>query len=187
MDVRDECSVQAAIENAIGRFDYLDILINNAGITSPGAPLNEQDWDVWTNILTVNLNGVAFGMKHVCRTCSSAVTGGSSTPPPQLAHKPAPNHGAYCASRAAVTALTASVAQEVADRGITVNCVCPGMTQTAMLNVGGGGRGGEAAGSSHQAGCACGRDRLCLVFLASDAAFFFIAQSISPNGGNVMW
>jgi NAD(P)-dependent dehydrogenase (short-subunit alcohol dehydrogenase family) len=59
-----------------------------------------------------------------------------NTPAP-LAHKPVANHGASYASKAAVIAATASVAHEGAGAGIAVNCVCPGMTNTAMLHVGG--------------------------------------------------
>jgi NAD(P)-dependent dehydrogenase (short-subunit alcohol dehydrogenase family) len=83
------------------------------------------------------LKGVAFGMKHVLPHMIARGDGRIINTSSQLAHKPVANHSAYCASKAAVTALTASVAQEVAGQGITVNCVCPGMTDTAMLHVGG--------------------------------------------------
>ena len=50
---------------AIAAFGHLDIMVNNAGITSGGAPVHAQDWDLWDRIFDVNLKGVAFGMKHV--------------------------------------------------------------------------------------------------------------------------
>lgn len=188
VDVTDELSVATAIRETIKTFGHLDILVNNAGITSSGAAIKDQDWAVWDNILSVNLKGVAFGMKHAIPHMLERRYGRIINTSSQLAHKPVGNHSAYCASKAAVTALTASVAQEVAAHGITVNCVCPGMTNTSMLYVGGEsfvaeklralpiGRAGEVAEVASA-----------YVYLASDAAAFFIGQSLSPNGGDVMW
>ncbi len=188
VDVTDEISVAETVRRTLERFGHIDILVNNAGITSSGAPIHRQDWDVWSAIFDVNLKGVAYGMKHVIPHMLERGYGRIINTSSQLAHKPVGNHGAYCASKAAVTALTASVAQEVASAGITVNCVCPGMTNTAMLWVGGAefvnaklaalpiGRAGEPdeVASAY-------------VYLASDLAGFFVGQSISPNGGDVMW
>lgn len=188
IDVTDEASVSGAIRNATDRFGHIDILVNNAGITSSGAPIQHQDWDVWTKIFDVNLKGVAYGMKHVIPHMVERGYGRIINTSSQLAHKPVGNHGAYCASKAAVTALTASVAQEVAGSGITVNCVCPGMTNTAMLWV-----GGEEFVKPKLAALPIGRAgepeeiASAYVYLASDLAGFFIGQSISPNGGDVMW
>ena len=188
IDVNNEVSVAEAIRRTIDCLGHIDILVNNAGITSAGAPIHEQNWDVWTSIFNVNLKGVAYGMKHVIPHMLERGYGRIINTSSQLAHKPVGNHGAYCASKAAVTALTASVAQEVASSGITVNCVCPGMTNTAMLWVGGAefvnaklatlpiGRAGEPEEIASA-----------YVYLASDMAGFFVGQSISPNGGDVMW
>jgi NAD(P)-dependent dehydrogenase (short-subunit alcohol dehydrogenase family) len=188
VDVKDEPSIARVIANAIERFGHLDILVNNAGITSAGAAIQHQDMQVWSNIVATNLTGVALGMKHVMPHMLQRRYGRIINTSSQLAHKPVANHGAYCASKAAVTALTASVAQEVASHGITVNCVCPGMTDTAMLYVGGTSFVEEKlkalpigrAGSVIEVASA-------YVYLASDDAAFFIGQSLSPNGGDVMW
>ena len=188
VDVTDEASVKNALQQAIAGLGHIDILVNNAGVTSSGSAMQDQDWDVFTKIFNVNLMGVAYGMKHVIPHMQGRGQGRIINTSSQLAHKPIANHGAYCASKAAVTALTASVAQEVAGAGITVNCVCPGMTDTAMLYVGGAefvelnlkalpiGRAGNPAEIASA-----------YVYLASDAAAFFIGQSLSPNGGDVMW
>ena len=188
VDVVKEASVASVVSEAIAAFGYIDILVNNAGVTSAGAPLQSQDWDVWDRIFDVNLKGVAYGMKHVLPHMIERGYGRIINTSSQLAHKPVANHSAYCASKAAVTALTASVAQEVASHGVTVNCVCPGMTDTAMLHIGGRtfveeklkalpiGRPGTPAEVAST-----------YVYLASNAAAFFIGQSLSPNGGDVMW
>jgi NAD(P)-dependent dehydrogenase (short-subunit alcohol dehydrogenase family) len=188
VDVTDEASVAGVVRQSIEMLGHIDILVNNAGATSAGAPIQDQDWDIWSKIFEVNLKGVAYGMKHVIPHMLERRYGRIINTSSQLAHKPVANHGAYCASKAAVTALTASVAQEVAGSGITVNCVCPGMTNTAMLWVGGAefvnaklaalpiGRAGEPEEVASA-----------YVYLASGLAGFFVGQSISPNGGDVMW
>lgn len=188
VDAVDEASVADVVAHGISAFGHLDIMVNNAGITSAGAPLHAQDWGLWDRIFDVNLKGVAFGMKHVLPHMIARKYGRIINTSSQLAHKPVANHGAYCASKAAVTALTASVAQEVADRGITVNCVCPGMTDTAMLHV-----GGQAFVDGKLKALPIGRPGTpeevasTYAYLASEAAAFFIGQSLSPNGGDVMW
>lgn len=188
VDVTNEKSVAAAVNMTLERFGHIDILVNNAGITSSGAPIHEQDWEIWSRIFDVNLKGVAYGMKHVIPHMLERGYGRIINTSSQLAHKPVANHGAYCASKAAVTALTASVAQEVASSGIAVNCVCPGMTNTAMLWV-----GGSEFVNAKLAALPIGRPgepeeiASAYVYLASDPAAFFIGQSISPNGGDVMW
>jgi NAD(P)-dependent dehydrogenase (short-subunit alcohol dehydrogenase family) len=188
VDVIHEETIRSAVADTIAAFGQIDILVNNAGITSAGAPMHSVDWVLWDEIFTVNLKGTAYGMKHVLPHMIERGYGRIINTASQLAHKPVANHGAYCASKAAVTALTVSVAQEVASKGIAVNCVCPGMTNTAMLHVGGTefvernlralpiGRAGEP----HEIASA-------YVYLASDDAGFFIGQSISPNGGDVSW
>lgn len=188
LDAVSEASVANVVERALAAFEQIDILVNNAGITSPGAPIAAQDWSVWDRIFDVNLKGVAFGMKHVLPHMISQRFGRIINTASQLAHRPVANHGAYCASKAAVVALTASVAQEVARHGITVNCVCPGMTDTAMLHV-----GGRVFVEEKLEALPIGRPATpaeiasTYVYLASDAAGFFIGQSLSPNGGDVMW
>lgn len=188
VDVTDEISVANAVACSIDTLGHIDIMVNNAGITSAGQQIQFQDWDAWDRIFNVNLRGVAFGMKHMLPHMLSRQYGHIINTSSQLAHKPIDGHGAYCASKAAVTALTASVALEVAGRGITVNCVCPGMTDTAMLYAAGDvfvneklralpiGRAGKPSEVAS-----------IYVYLASDAAAFFIGQSLSPNGGDVMW
>ena len=188
IDVTDEASVAAGVSSAVSALGHIDIMVNNAGITSAGAPLHLQNWDLWNQIFSVNVMGVAYGMKHILPHMLSRHAGRIINTSSQLAHKPVANHGAYCASKAAVTALTASVALEVAGQGITVNCICPGMTDTAMLYVGGTDFVAEKlnalpigrAGTTSEVASA-------YVYLASDAASFFIGQSLSPNGGDVMW
>ncbi len=189
VDVRDEDQVQAAIAAAIAHFGRLDILVNNAGISGHQGPLQDETVDEWCEVLAVNLRGVFFGMKHVLPHMIERGYGRIINTASQLAHKPSPLNASYCASKAGVVALTVSVAQEVALNGITVNAVCPGPTDTPMWRT----PGNEAwqewkinslpmrrLGEPIEIAWA-------YVYLASDEATYVTGQSLSPNGGDVMW
>ncbi len=187
-DVRDLASVVAAIDNATAAFGSVDILINNAGVSFPARPFIDSAWDDWTQTFDVNLRGVAYAMKHVLPQMISRRWGRIINTASQLAHKPAAGDAVYSASKAGVVALTAAVAQEVAEFGVTVNCVCPGPTDTPMW------RDGDPAWNAWKLGQLpikrIGTPReiaSAYVYLCSDLASYMIGQSISPNGGDVMW
>lgn len=188
VDVTDETQVKAAISAAIARFGWLDILVSNAGVGGANLPLHEGSVKAWRTVLDVNLLGVAYGMKHVIPHMRARRYGRIINTASQLAHKPAPLNAMYCASKAAVVALTASVAQEVATAGITVNAVCPGPTDTPMW------RASDPAWNRWKIE-SLPMKRVgqpieiawAYVYLASDEASYCTGQSLSPNGGDVMW
>ena len=132
VDVREEAQVKAAVDAAIARFGQLDILVNNAGISGHQGPIQNETVDEWEGVMSVNLRGVFFGMKHALPHMVDRGYGRIINTASQLAHKPSPFNASYCASKAGVVALTVSVAQEVALTGVTVNAVCPGATDTPM-------------------------------------------------------
>jgi NAD(P)-dependent dehydrogenase (short-subunit alcohol dehydrogenase family) len=180
--------VKAAIASAVQRFGHLDIVVNNAGLGAKAAPFVEQDWDEWERIVAVNLRGVAYGTKFALEHMLPRGSGRIINTASQLAHKPSPGNVSYCAAKAGVAALSSAVAQEVAASGVLVNCVCPGPTDTPMwrasdpewntwklstLPI-------KRIGTPEEIAWA-------YVFLASDEAGYMVGQSISPNGGDVMW
>jgi NAD(P)-dependent dehydrogenase (short-subunit alcohol dehydrogenase family) len=189
VDVRVEAEVKGAVDAAIARFGRLDILVNNAGISGHQGPLQTETADAWEQVMAVNLRGVFFGMKHALPHMIERGYGRIVNTASQLAHKPSPLNASYCASKAGVVALTVSVAQEVARTGVTVNAVCPGPTDTPMWRT----PGNEAwqewkidslpikrLGRPEEIAWA-------YVYLASDEASYCLGQSLSPNGGDVMW
>jgi len=188
VDVTQEAEVAAAIAQAIEQFGRLDILVNNAGVGGGNAPLHEQSAEVWRRVLDVNVWGVAYGMKHVIPQMKEQRAGRIINTASQLAHKPSPLNAMYCASKAAVVALTVSVAQEVAADGITVNAVCPGPTDTPMW------RSSDPEWNRRKLET-LPMKRIgqpveiawAYVYLASDEASYCTGQSLSPNGGDVMW
>lgn len=189
VDVRSEAQVTAAINAAIERFGHLDILVNNAGISGHQGSLTEETVDDWDTLMHVNLRGVFFGMKHALPHMVERGYGRIINTASQLAHKPSPFNASYCASKAGVVALTVSTAMEMAQTGVTINAVCPGPTETAMWT-----------SMTNETWKAWKIDSLPMkrlgqpeeiawayVYLASDEATYMIGQSVSPNGGDVMW
>lgn len=189
VDVRSEEQVRSAIEAAIARLGHIDILVNNAGISGHQGPITNESADEWEQVMQVNLRGVFFGMKHVLPHMLARGYGRVINTASQLAHKPSPFNASYCASKAGVVALTVSAALEVAQSGVTVNAVCPGATDTPMWRTPG-----------NEAWKAWKVDSLPMkrigepmeiawayVYLASDEASYCLGQSLSPNGGDVMW
>jgi NAD(P)-dependent dehydrogenase (short-subunit alcohol dehydrogenase family) len=187
-DVLIETDVQKAIDATIARFGHIDILVNNAGVGTRVIPFATQEWDEWDRVLNINLRGTAYGMKHVLPHMLARKSGRIINTASQLAHKPAPGYGVYCASKAAIVGLTVSVAHEVAAEGVTVNCVCPGPTDTPAWRASDprwnewkiGQLPIKRIGSPREIASA-------YVYLASDEASYMIGQSVSPNGGDVSW
>lgn len=189
VDVLAEAQVQAAIGEAIGRLGCLDILVNNAGIAGYRGPLQDATAGDWDRVMAVNLRGVFFGMKHVLPHMLERGYGRIINTASQLAHKPGAFNAAYSASKAGVVALTASVAQDVALHGITVNAVCPGPTETPMFRLPGRETSAQAKIDSLPMKRAAQPIEIAwaYVYLASDEAGYCTGQSLSPNGGDVMW
>ncbi|HYS65200.1 MAG TPA: SDR family NAD(P)-dependent oxidoreductase [Paraburkholderia sp.] len=129
VDVTQEHSVADAFSQA----GAIDILINNAG-QAQAAPFTHTDMALWQRMLDVNLTGVFLGTRAVLpgmlergqgRIVNIASTAG------QIGYAYV---AAYCAAKHGVIGLTRSLALEVATKGITVNAICPGYTETELLH-----------------------------------------------------
>jgi NAD(P)-dependent dehydrogenase (short-subunit alcohol dehydrogenase family) len=129
VDVRDE----EAVANALAEFGPVDIVVPNAGVqyTGQDAPVDRLDLATWQATLDVNLTGMFLVAKHGLRAMRN---GGAIvfTGSPTGSYGLAPGLGAYSASKGGVHGLVRVMAADCASRGIRVNGVHPGATQTPM-------------------------------------------------------
>jgi meso-butanediol dehydrogenase/(S,S)-butanediol dehydrogenase/diacetyl reductase len=133
VDVTDSASIQAMLAQVMAAFGRVDILINNAGAIFGPSPVAQMADDAWRRTLEVNATGVFLVTKAVLPAMIQGQRGGRIVNMSSLAAvRPRPYMAAYAASKAAVAALTQSLAQEVAQFGITVNAVLPGDIDTGM-------------------------------------------------------
>jgi 3-oxoacyl-[acyl-carrier protein] reductase len=133
VDVSSPASVDEMVRRVIERYGRVDVLVNNAGVTGPAAPLAEYPYEEWRRVLSVDLDGVFNCSKavipHMLRQGSGRIVNIAS-----IAGKEGnPNMCAYSAAKAAVIGLTKSLGKELATSGILVNCVTPAVIETELL------------------------------------------------------
>jgi NAD(P)-dependent dehydrogenase (short-subunit alcohol dehydrogenase family) len=134
-DVADPAQVAAAFAKARERFGPVRILVNNAG-QAETAPFGKISIEMWRRLIDVNLTGT-FLCTQAALPDMLAANAGRVVNIASMASLHGLRYGAaYAASKHAVLGLTRSVALEVADRGITVNAVCPGYVETDMMQRG---------------------------------------------------
>ena len=178
-------SALAGLDDAIktGDREPLTILVNNAGITRDNLMLRMGD-DEWTDVVDTNLNGTFRVTRRVLRGMVKARWGRIVNIGSVVARMGNPGQGNYVATKAALEGFSRSLANEVASRNITVNCIAPGFIETDMTNeltqdqqaamlsripAGRMGSATEVAGA--------------VSFLVSDDAGYITAQTLQVNGG----
>ena len=196
VDVSDAASVQAMIAQVREALGRLDILVNNAGVAVGPAPVVRMADEAWRRTLEINATGTFLCCKYALPLMLEGNRGGRVVNMASIAaERPKPFVSAYAASKAAILALTRSLAQEVAAHGITVNAVLPGDVDTAMkqwglrLEAQATGRPYDDVVAAAVARIPLGRlatpeDVANLVaFLASDGAAFITGQAYNITGG----
>jgi len=177
---------QKLIEDAEAAMGGVDILINNAGLTRDQLAMRMKDED-WQTVLDVNLTA-AFRLSRAClkgmmKARSGRIIGITSV----VGATGNAGQTNYAASKAGMIGMSKSLAQEVASRGITVNCVAPGFIETAMTDV-----LSDDIKTKLLAGIPVGRlgnvDDIAAacVYLASDEAAYVTGQTLHVNGGMAM-
>ena len=188
-DVSSERDVAAMVQVAMAQYGRLDVLFNNAGIEGEQAPTADATLENWDRVIGINLKGVFLGCKYGIEAMlrgggGSIVNNASVAGLVGFAGIPA-----YCASKGGVVQLTRTAALEYALTGVRVNCLCPGVIQTPMIDRF---THGDAAAAAAMAGLEpVGRTgkpeevaELAL-FLASDRSSFITGAVIPVDGGFV--
>jgi 3-oxoacyl-[acyl-carrier protein] reductase len=185
-DLSDPAAVDALAGRAEEALGGLDILVNNAGITRDNLFMRMKD-EEWEAVIAVNLTA-AFRLSRaavkgmmrqrhgriISITSIVGVTGN-------------PGQGNYAAAKAGMIGMSKSLAQEVAARGVTVNCVAPGFIETAMTDALND-KQRETILTRVPAGQLGKADDVAaaVVYLASDEAGYVTGQTLHVNGGMAM-
>ncbi len=185
-DLSDAEAVAALVGQAGDAMGALDILVNNAGLTRDGLALRMKD-DDWAAVIEVNLSAAFRLSRGALRGMMKRRWGRIINVTSVVGVTGNPGQANYAASKAGLIGMTKAIAAEVAGRGITVNCLAPGMIDTAMTQALSddqrdrlreritAGRLGEAADIAAGA-----------VYLASAEAAYVTGQTLHINGGMAM-
>ena len=189
-DVSDERCVQDLIGQTVAAFGSLDVLVNNAAVLTPCAPVHETTLDQFEALVAVNVRGLFLCCKHAYPELKRS--GGSIVNLSSMAGVTGEKHHAvYAATKGAINALTRSMAADYGPEGIRVNAVCPSCVETP--------RSERAIAASPDAdtlrllrrkiiplGSVARPDQVAsvVVFLASPAAAFITGAVIPVSGGS---
>jgi len=131
LDVTSDESVAAAVAAVMEKWGRIDHLVNNAGMTRDSLLMRTRSED-FAAVMDTNLGGVYRVSKAVVPRMLKARTGRMVNLSSVIGETGNPGQTTYAASKAAIIGFTRSLAREIASRGITVNCVAPGLIETEM-------------------------------------------------------
>jgi 3-oxoacyl-[acyl-carrier protein] reductase len=185
-DLTDKEAVKNLVPSAEDKLEGLDVLICNAGITKDGLAMRMTDED-FESVININLNSSFYLMRACLRGMMKRKAGRIIAITSVVGTMGNPGQVNYVASKAGLTGVVKSLAQEVAGRGITVNSIAPGFIETPMTD-----KLNEEQKERITKNIPLGRlgtpsdVAAAAIFLASDASSYITGQTIHVNGGMVM-
>jgi 3-oxoacyl-[acyl-carrier protein] reductase len=187
-DLADRTAVGKLIDEAVAKLGRLDILVNNAGLTRDNLFMVMKD-EQWDDVIAVNLTSTFVLMRAATRAMLRNKTGygriiNISSVSGVIGN---PGQGNYAASKAGMIGMTKSLAREVANRGITANCIAPGFIQTAMTDALNDKQKAEIAQHIPAQRFGVPDDIAAgALYLASAQAAYVTGQTLHINGGMLM-
>jgi len=185
-DLSNATSVEELVPATIDTLGKIDILVNNAGITRDNLAMRMKD-DEWDQVIRINLEAAFRLMRAAARPMMKARHGRIISITSVVGATGNPGQMYYTAAKAGLTGMSKSLAQELASRGITVNCVAPGFIRTAMTDA-----LDDKQKDTINARIPAGRmgegDEIgaAVAYLASDEASYVTGQTLHVNGGMAM-
>lgn len=185
-DLSSSDSVEHLVPATIDTFGRLDILVNNAGITRDNLAMRMKD-EEWQQVMQVNLEAAFRLMRAAARPMMKARFGRIVNITSVVGATGNPGQMNYAAAKAGLVGASKSLAQELASRGITVNCVAPGFIRTAMTD-----KLPDAQKDALNARIPMGRMGegedigTAVAYLASKEAAYVTGQTLHVNGGMAM-
>ncbi len=132
-DVSREADIKAAVDETCKRFGQLDCLFNNAGYAGVGGKIEDVTAEGFDATIGVLLRGVFLGMKHAAPVMKRQGSGSIISTASVAGLRTGLGPHIYSAAKAAVIHLTHSVAMELGESGVRVNCICPGGIATPIF------------------------------------------------------
>jgi len=135
-DVRNESEIKALIDLAVEKFGRLDCMFNNAGFPCVGGPIDETPTDGFDVSMEIQFRSVFLGMKHAAPIMKQQGSGSIISTASVAGLRTGMGGHVYSAAKAAIIHLTHTVAMELGEFNIRVNCICPGGIATAIFGKG---------------------------------------------------
>ena len=185
-DLADAAAVEALPKQAEAALGQIDILVNNAGLTRDNLFMRMKD-EEWETVLNVNLTSAFKLSRAVLRGMMKRRWGRIIGITSVVGVTGNPGQANYAASKAGMIAMSKSLALEIASRGITVNCVAPGLIQTAMTDALDDAQRARLLAAIPAGRLGASQDvAACVLFLASPEAAYMTGQTLHMNGGMTM-
>ena len=185
-NLSDRAEVKALAQKAESELEGVDILVNNAGITRDGrfVRMSDEDWD---DVLEVNLGSVFRLTRELTHPMMRRRYGRVINISSVVAVTGNPGQANYIAAKAGVIGLSKSLAQEIASRNVTVNCIAPGFIESAMTDKLNDKQKEAIMGAIPMKKMGIGDDiAAAALYLASTEAGYVTGQTLHVNGGMAM-